>query len=377
MVVFQFTISILLAIGTLTIFQQIEHMKNQYPGFDKEQKLVIPFRGSTEVRDHYQSVKGELRDHHAVSGVTFTSHVPGRGVSNFSIALVGEADRKNQGMYHMYVDEDFITDYNIEMIAGRSYKLEMRTDVSDWERAGGFLMNEAAVAAFGWHLPEDAVGKQLLTGLSGREGPVIGVVKNFHFKGLQSAVEPLIIEFFPDRFRYITLTIKTDDLSDVMAYVTGFWSKIFPGAPMQSYFLDEDFDSLYRSEEQLGKVAGAFTIMGLCIACLGLLGLASIMAEQRTKEIGIRKVLGASAPKVVMMLSKKFAKWVFIANVLAWPLAWFGMNSWLETFAVHTGMNIWVLVASGLGALVVALITVSYRSFKAALTNPVNTLRYE
>lgn len=377
MVVFQFAISILLIVGTLIISRQIEFMKHHHLGFDKEQKLVIPVRGGASIRENYAFVKQALLDHPAIKGATVSSHVPGRGTTNFAIELVGEADRRNQGMLHIYIDTDFIPVYDIEMVAGRSYLSTMQTDISDWDKVGGFLMNEAAVKAFGLPGSEEAIGKRLRTGLGGREGPVIGVTRNFHYRGLQNKVDPLILEYFPVRFQYITLALNKDALDRAMAHVERTWKNFFPDVMLESYFIDEDFNRQYRSEERLGRVAGTFTLMGLIIACLGLLGLTSFMAEQRTKEIGIRKVVGATVPSIVLMLNREYIKWVLVANVISWPVAWFVMSQWLDNFATRMTITLWPFVLSGLGALAVALLTVSYQSVKAALANPVNSLRYE
>jgi len=377
MVVFQFAISILLIVGTLIILQQINFMKDQHLGFDKEQKLVIRVRGGASIRENHALVKQAFLDHPAILGATTSSHVPGRGTTNFAIRLVGEAEEKNQGMLHIYIDPDFIPVYGIDMASGRSFRKDMQTDISDWNGAGGFLMNEAALNAFGFQSPDEVIGKRLRTGLGGREGLVIGVTRNFHYKGLQKAVEPLILEYFPLRFRRITLSVNTGTLGHVMTHVEETWARFFPDVPLDLFFLDVDFDRQYRSEEQLSRVAATFTGIGLIIACLGLLGLASFMAEQRTKEIGIRKVVGATVPGIILMLAREYTKWILVANIIAWPVAWFVMKQWLTHFAVRMTIGLGPFILSGLVALVVALFTVSYQCTKAALANPVEALKYE
>lgn len=377
MVVFQFVISILLTIGTLTVFQQILFMKNQHPGFDRVQKLVIPVRGGVSIRENFTSVKNTLIQHPSISGASASSHVPGMQMNNFTISLVDEEDRKNQGMYHMYIDADFIPLYGIGMVAGRAFQSDRTTDFSDWERVGGFILNEAAVKAFRFHQPYEALGKRLNTGCGGREGMIIGVTKDFHYRGLQSAVEPLIMECFPARFQCLTLSLNTEKLDASIHHVTKTWEQFYPDVPLESYFLDAFFDREYRAEERLGKNVGVFTGMGLIIACLGLLGLASFTAEQRTKEIGIRKTVGAPTYRIVLMLSREYAKWVLAANIVAWPMAWFLMNRWLSSFATRTPIRLWIFILSGFAALVVAIVTVGAQSIKAALANPVKCLKYE
>ncbi len=371
LVVVQFTISVLLIVGTLTMYRQFNFMKNQYLGFEKEQKLILPLRDGISIQENFESVKDIFSKHSSVTGVTVSSTVPGRGLSNFGVVPVGEDDQKSQSMWHMYFDDDFIPDYGIDIVAGRAFQKEIKTDLM-----GAFLINEAAVRAFGWGRHEEALGKRLKTGLGDRVNPIIGVTKNFHYRGLQSEVEPLVMEFFP-WFRYITLSINITDLNETLAFVRSQWKALWPGNPFEHFFLDTDFDRQYRADEQIGNIFGIFTFLGLFIACLGLLGLASFTAESRTKEIGIRKVLGASVGGIVLMLSRQFTKWVLLANCIAWPVAYYFMNKWLENFAFRIDMGIWTFVLSGIFVLLIAVLTVSYQSVKAAVANPVDSLKYE
>ena len=372
LVVFQFVISVILIFGTLVMSSQFEFMKTQHLGFKKEQKLILPLRGGISIQENYESVKDLFSNHPSLSDASVSSTVPGRSVSNFGVSLVGEEDPKNQSMFHMYFDHDFIPDYGIDMVAGRAFQKDMSTDI-----AGAFLINEAAVTAFGWSSPEEALGKQLRTGFGGRLNPIIGVTKNFHYRGLQSEVEPLVMEFLPEMFRYVTLSINISNLKETLAFIESQWKSMYPNNPFENFFLDTDFDQQYRSDEQVGKIFSIFTVLGLFIACLGLLGLASFTAESRTKEIGIRKVFGASIAGIVIMLSKKFTKWVLLANVIAWPLAYYIMSRWLKNFAHRTDINILIFVLSGLLVLAIALLTVSFQSIRAAHANPVDSLRYE
>jgi putative ABC transport system permease protein len=372
MVVLQFSISLVLIIGTLIIYQQLRFMKDQPLGFDKEQKLVLPLRGGINIRENYESVKKRFLDHPAVQGATVSSTVPGREVSNFAITLVGEEDDKNQSMFHIFFDSDFISGFGIEIVAGRGFQKDMSTDVQ-----GAFLINEAAVKAFGWSEPEQALGKRLRTGFGGRVSPVIGVVKDFHYRGLQVQVEPLVMENNPDVFRNITLTLDTQDLASSLAFVESTWQEVFPENPYEQFFLDTDFERQYRSDERIGRIFGVFTSLGLFIACLGLLGLAAFAAEQRTKEIGIRKVMGASAAGIFLLFAKDFMKWIIVANLIAWPVAYLAADRWLSNFAYKTSLHLWVFLLSAVAVLTIALFTVSYQSLKAAVTDPVHSLRYE
>ncbi len=371
LVVVQFAISVMLIIGTLTMYRQFDFMKNHYLGFEKKQKLILPLREGINIQENYASVKDMFSKLPSVTGVTVSSTVPGRGLSNFGVVPVREDNPKGQSMFHMYFDDDFIPDYGIDMVAGRAFQKEMKTDFM-----GAFLINEAAVRAFGWSSPEEALGKRLKTGMGDRVNPIIGVTNNFHYRGLQSEVEPLVMEFLP-WFRYITLSIDISDLNETLAFVKSQWKALWPGYPFEHFFLDTDFDQQYRADERIGNIFGIFTFLGLFIACLGLLGLVSFTAESRTKEIGIRKVLGASVGGIVLLISMQFTKWILMANGIAWPVAYYFMDRWLKNFAFRIDMGVWTFVLSGFFVLLSAFLTVSYQSIKAAVVNPVNSLRYE
>jgi len=372
LVVVQFAISVFLIIGTLFMFKQFNFMKDQHLGFDKKQKLVLPLRGGIAIQKNFREIKEVFSKHATINGVTISSNVPGRAVSNYGVSLVGEEDDKNQSMFHTYFDPDFIPMYGIEMVSGRAFQEEMSTDFM-----GAFLINEAAVKAFGWTSPEEALGKRLQTGHGSRINSIIGVTKDFHYRGLQSAVEPLVMEYLPWTFRYITLSIDISSLKETMSFVESQWKMVFPNNPFESFFLDTDFDLQYRGDEQVGQIFSVFTVLGLFIACLGLLGLASFTTESRTKEIGIRKVLGASVPGIVIMLSKQFTKWVLVANCIAWPLAYYFLHQWLKSFAYSANIDIFTFLLSGFLVLILALVTVSFQTVRAATANPSDSLRYE
>ncbi|MCJ7580810.1 MAG: FtsX-like permease family protein, partial [Candidatus Aminicenantes bacterium] len=372
LVVVQFSISVFLIIGTLFMFKQFNFMKDQHLGFDKEQKLVLPLRGGIDIQENFRDIKNVFSNHPTINGVTISSSVPGRPVSNYGVKLVGEEDEKNQSMFHAYFDPDFIPIYGIELLSGRAFQEEMSTDFM-----GTFLINEAAVKAFGWTSPEEALGKRIQTGHGGRINPIIGVTKDFHYRGLQSAVEPLVMEYLPWTFRYITLSIDISNLKETMSFAESQWKTVFPNNPFESFFLDTDFDLQYRGDEQVGQIFSVFTVLGLFIACLGLLGLASFTTESRTKEIGIRKVLGASVPGIAMMLSKQFTKWVLVANCIAWPLAYYFLHQWMKSFAYSAKLGILTFLVSGILVLFLALVTVSFQTIRAATANPSDSLRYE
>lgn len=372
LVIVQFSISSALVVGTLFMHKQFQFMKSQPLGFDKEQKLVVPFRGGISVEKNYPFLKNAFLSNAAIEGAAFSSSVPGTTVSNFAIRLVGEADDKNQSMFHIYFDDDFIPLYGISMAAGRAFQKNMATDV-----AGAFLINEAAVKAFGWSRPEEALGKRLRTGLGGRVLPIIGVTKDFHYRGLQAPVEPLVMEFNPGRFYFLTLQVSSAGLKSVFAFVEKRWKDTFPGRPFESFFLDDAFNKQYQADERVGRIFGIFMLLGLFIACLGLFGLASFTAESRTREIGIRKVLGAASLRIVFLLSKQFAIWVLAANFIAWPAAYVFIQRWLRNFAFRTTLGPAIFILSGIIILAIAILTTSFQTVRAASANPADSLRHE
>ena len=373
LVVLQFSVSSALILGTLFMNDQVRFMKRQGLGFDKAQKLVVPLRGAISASHSYASVRNAfLGGESAIQGAALSSTVPGRGVSNYAIELVGEADNKNQSMFHLYFDENFVPLYGISVVAGRAFQKDMSTDI-----AGAFLINEAAVKAFGWSRPEEALGKRLRTGNGGRVLTIIGVTKDFHYRGLQAPVEPLAMEFNPGMLSYLTLQVEAAGARSALAFVERTWKETFPERPFESFFLDDDFDRQYRADERVGRIFGIFMLLGLFIACLGLSGLASFTASSRTREIGIRKILGASSPRIVGLLSKQFAIWVLVASLLSWPAAYLFIERWLKGFASRTTLGAGTFVLSAAALIGLALLTTSVQTVRAALANPADSLRHE
>jgi putative ABC transport system permease protein len=368
LVVAQFSITIVLIIGTLVVYKQIRFMKNMDLGFDKEQKLIIP----GNIRDRYESVKAEFMKNPSITGAAACWNVPGRLANLIEARLVGEKEEKAQSMNFYYVDHDFIPEYDIEIVAGRSFQKEIRSDIYD-----SFILNETAVRAFGFSSPEEVLGKKMYEGGSGGVGTIIGVTKDFFYKGLQTKVEPLVMQVRPDFFSTISLEVRTDNLKETISFVENKWNELQLGRLFSYFFLDEDFNRHYRSEENLGRLYATLTLLALFISCLGLAGLSAFSAQQRTKEIGVRKVLGAPVSGILFLLLSELLKWIFIANILAWPVAYFFMLQWLHSFAYRTKIGLWVFVFSAALAFLISVITVSYQSLRAALANPSNSLRYE
>ncbi|MFC1493294.1 ABC transporter permease [candidate division KSB1 bacterium] len=371
MVVFQFGIAIVLIICTFTITRQIDYMKNRGLGFDKEQMLIIQFKGRHDLGQRFEVLKEVFQEHPSIVNAAASNSIPGRGTSNYAFELLGESDNMNQSMFYLHVEPDFISTYGMEVVAGRNFSKEMPTDYEE-----SFMMNEAAVRAIGLSDPEDAVGKRMHSGY-GRSGNIIGVVKDFNYRSLERNIEPLVFAIRPGNFGYLSLKLDTENLSSTMDFINEKWSSLYPGKPMVYFFLDDDFNNQYLSEERMGTVFRIFTSLAIIIASLGLFGLTLFTAEQRTKEIGIRKTLGASVSSLIFELSKDFAKWVVISNLIAWPVAFIVMSRWLERFAYRTDLSVYFFITASIIGLLIAILTVSYQSIKAALGNPVDSLRYE
>ncbi|MCP4727891.1 MAG: FtsX-like permease family protein [bacterium] len=371
MVVFQFGIAIVLIICTLTITHQIDFMKNSGLGFDKEQMLVLRFKGGHDLSERYDLLKETFMENPSIISATASNSIPGRGTSNYAFELLGEPDNMNQSMFFLFIDTDYISSYGMEVVAGRDFSKEMTTDFEE-----SFILNEAAARAIGCPDPEEAIGKRMNSGF-GRRGNIIGVVKDFNYRSLESNIEPLVLTLRPGSFGYLSLKLETDNLSSTMDFVDEKWNSLYPGKPMVYFFLDDDFNNQYLSEERMSTVFGVFTSLAIVIACLGLFGLTLFTAEQRTKEIGIRKTLGASVSNLTIELSKDFTKWVVISNIIAWPIAYIAMSNWLEGFAYRTDLSIYFFITASIIGFLIAVLTVSYQSIKAALGNPVDSLRYE
>lgn len=281
----------------------------------------------------------------------------------------GEREKNSQPINFINIDYDFFNIYSLQMAAGRFFDRALGSDLE----SPGYVINEAAVKAFGWNSPEEAIGKSLMD----NRGQIIGVVKDFNFKGLQNKIEPLGMSVWSDHFGCFTLTINTQNLDKTTSYVEKVFTTFFPGEIFDYYFLDDFFNRQYRFEEKISRIFGVFTFLGIFIACLGLFGLASFIAEQRTKEIGIRKVLGASTAGIMLMLSKEFGIWIMTANIIAIPAAWYAADKWLQNFAYKITPGFDIFILTGLATLVFALTIVCYQSLKAAQSNPVNSLRCE
>jgi putative ABC transport system permease protein len=374
LVVFQFAISIALIVGTVIVYKQIVYMKNVKLGFDKEHVVVIP-RMSEAMRKSYQTTRSEILNISGVIDVAASDLVPGRGHLVAPFLPEGFADDQTIAMDYMDVDPHYIPTMGMEIAAGRNFSEDLSTDQDE-----SVLINETAAKKIGW---EDPVGKRFVLrpppGSGGEVGylTVIGVVKDFHLRSLRERIEPLVIFYDYESIRSFSIRIAPDNIPNTMSLLENKWRKLDPNNPFHFFFLDDSFDSQYRNEERLKNITLSFSFLAVLIGCLGLFGMASFMAEQRTKEIGIRKVLGASIPGIVFLVAKEFLLLVIVSNLIAWPVAYFTMSRWLQGFAYRTGINPLIFILSAVLALSIALITVSYQAIRVALSNPADALRYE
>ena len=372
LVTIQFVVSVAMIIGTTVVYQQLRFIQNKNLGFNKDQVLIL--HDTYLLGDKAKTFKEQLRNLSAVSSVTLAGYIPAGNSNNGTDGFLPESAENNGTPYRFttyQVDEDYLKTLGIGLVTGRNFSKSFGGD------SASVLINEAAAKQLGW---KDPIGKRLMTVGNGtpesrRTYTVVGVTKDFHFRSMHERIAPLVMFYGGDRYQ-IAVRIKTNDIPGLIKTLEKTW-KATSDNPFAYSFLDERFNNMYESEQRVGKLFGIFAGLAVVIACLGLFGLAAFTTLQRTKEIGVRKVLGASVLSIVSLLSKDFVKLVGIAIVIASPLAWYGMNQWLSDFAYKINIEWWVFPLAGVLAVGVALLTVSFQSIKAALTNPVKSLKRE
>jgi len=367
LVVAQFSISVALIIGTIVVYDQMSYMRNRELGFSKDQMIVMDTDGDPGKNAFNQAIKS-IR---AVKSTALSSSVPGSGNPGAYSEIEnkkGDLQIANLDLY--FVDFDYIDQFKIKVLAGRAFSRDFGTDTTQ-----AMVLNEAAIKMFGYSSPREAVGKRFKQW--GREGKIVGVIKDFHFRSLQQPIKPLSMRIEPGGSKLVSANVSAADLPATLAAIESKWKELIPNRPFSYYFLDEFFDKQYRGEERFGKLFLNFAILAIFISCLGLLGLASYSTMQRTKEIGIRKVMGASVSGIINLLSKEFLTLVILSFFIAMPLAWYFMHSWLQDFAYRTKISWWVFVLAGTIAVLIAVFTVSFQAIKAAIANPVKSLRTE
>jgi putative ABC transport system permease protein len=367
LVVLQFSLSVFLILGTLMIYRQVHYLRERDVGYDRDN--IVFFDIDTRFRNNIETIKTEWLSHSNILGVTLTDIAPYRWMSNAGYGDVHWEGKTNQQvkMVMTSVDYDYLKTFGLQMTQGRFFSKQYSTDASD-----AYVINQAAVRAMEM---DDPIGKELrVWDLKKR---IIGVVEDYHFESLHNRIIPMAMRIDPSWYFQACVKISSHNVPDTLAFLEDRWKEIYPEYPFEYRFLDETIQNQYRAEQAIGKLVTVFMVLALFISCLGILGLSSYMAEQRTKEIGIRKVLGATVSSIVRHISREFVVLVVIANVIIWPLAYFIMNRWLERFAYRISIGWWSFVLTGTGVLVVSLLTVSWQILRAATANPVDSLRYE
>nr|NIM11352.1 FtsX-like permease family protein [Candidatus Aminicenantes bacterium]NIM78133.1 FtsX-like permease family protein [Candidatus Aminicenantes bacterium]NIN17451.1 FtsX-like permease family protein [Candidatus Aminicenantes bacterium]NIN41347.1 FtsX-like permease family protein [Candidatus Aminicenantes bacterium]NIN84117.1 FtsX-like permease family protein [Candidatus Aminicenantes bacterium] len=371
LVVFQFAASIILIIGTLVVMNQLNYIQDKKLGFDKEQVLIL--HNAYLLDKQAETFKNEMLTHLQIKRATISGYLPIPSSRNSSAVFPeGQVANKNStSIQNWIVDYDYIKTLGMKVIKGRDFSREFSTDPS------AVIINQAAAKQFGWKEPID---KRLsrFTSLKGdmTTYTVIGMVEDFHFESLRDTIGPLVM-FLGEHKDLMSFRIDTGNIPGTIDLLRDKWNRFLPGQPFEYSFLDERFYEVYKAEQKLGQIFGAFAVLAIFVGCLGLFGLAAFIAEQRTKEIGIRKVFGASVSSIIGLLSREFVILVGIANIIAWPVAYFVMNKWLQDFAYRTPLSPLIFLAAGAAAIIIALLTTSYQAVKAAFTDPVKSLKYE
>ncbi len=380
LVTFQFCTSIFLLIVTAIVYKQLEYARNVNLGFNKE-NLVLIAGTPLDFRGQYEQFRNELLSNPKIVNAGGSSRVPpGQLTSSLRARPEGIPEDQQRGMQTVWTDFDFIETLGIEMAAGRSFSRDFPADAST-----GFILNEAAVEEIGW-TNESALNKSFGSSeisdweegqWENRDGKVIGVLKNFHFESLREEIIPTVYFVAPYMAWNYVIRIRSGDIPQTIAFIGEKWEQFNPEVPFEYTFVDENFAELYQNEERQAKIFGTFAGLAIFIACLGLIGLASFTAERRKKEVGIRKVLGASSMELVYLLSKEFTWIVVVAFLIAAPVAWMIMQNWMENFAYQANIGIMIFVFAGVSALLVAWLTVGFQTARAAFSNPVKAIQYE
>jgi len=377
LVVIQFTLSALLIISSVIIFKQVSYLHKKDLGFNKEQIMFFPMRGD-KMFNNPDEFKNQLLRSPGVSAVSIGYGFPGDAVAGDEILYWHNNEYVKQSATQLAVDYDYIKTLGLTVIAGRDFDKLRQTDKDD-----AFIINETAVKQLGYNTPEKAIGQKLAWNVWGgptdslKKGTVIGVVKDFNYKSLYDKVEPAVLQIFPGAAWKVAVKIKTAGIATTMTGIENIWARYSPDYPLEYNFLDENFSRMYQSEDKLQSLVWIFTSIAVFIGCMGLFGLAAYTTERRRKEIGIRKVLGASTQNIMLLLSKSFVQLVVISLIIASPLAFWCMHNWLQNFAYRVNINAGIFVITGAVVLAIAFVTVSIQAIKAAVANPVKSIRTE
>ena len=368
LVVVQFTVSIVMIIATLITYQQLNYLNDRELGYTKEQVALV--YNSYRLGDHYEAFYHELTQHPAIINASQSSDVPTERLTSFSGTSIQRGDSlvaTDIVMKEVRIDPEYFTTYQIPLVSGRSFSKDIGSDDST-----SFIINETAARMVGWS-NEEAVGQTIKN--EPTSGTVVGVVQDFHFESLHQAIVPIIFNGNSDRFHELSVRVSAADMPEALAHMETTWKQFVPDQPFNYEFLSEAYRHLYDSERSQNELFIIFAGLAIFIAAMGLFGLATFNTQQRTKEVSIRKVLGAPVGSILRLLSKEILVLTFIANLIAWPIAWYFMDKWLSGFAYHIEMNIFTYLLAGVLALVITLITIGSQTVKAALTNPATILR--
>jgi ABC-type antimicrobial peptide transport system permease subunit len=366
LVVTQFSIAIVLIIGTIVTAKQLNYIRNKELGFNRQHVISLPM--NPVLRESYEAFKSETLNHHSVIHVTSAQNRPTQVGNINPVYWEGRGPEQYETMRFITCDHDYIKTFEMELVDGRDFSRDFPTDIQN------YIVNEEAIKFMGL---EDPVGK--LFSIWENEGQIIGVVKNFHSRPLHNEIEPLVLTLAQNNWgpNYVFLRIGPENISQTLDDLAKTWKKFAPNYPFDFQFLDEAFEQLYRTDQRTGTIFKYFAILAVFISCLGIFGLAAFTAELRTKEIGIRKVLGASLSGIVSLISREFVMLLTLANVIAWPIAYFLMKRMLNNYAYRTNITLWIFLIAGVLAYSIALLTVSFQAIKAARTDPARALRYE
>jgi len=378
LVIFQFSLSIFLIIGTLIVYQQVHYMLHQNLGLNTNQVLVLdrPGKWDTARTTHsllVERFKEALERNPAIEGIGMSDEIPGKEIRWPATYTVKNSVGENPIPFNTTtIDEHYLSTLGMKLLAGRNFSLSYKTDQR------GLILTESAARMLGFKTPQEATGKELIS--DNDTYTILGITNDFHQVSLQKKMQPAIFQFNGKDFReyeYYLVKIKAGNIPQATRAVENAWNDSFKGNPFGYYFLDDYFDRQYKSEIQFGIIFGAFSIIAITIACIGLIALVAFMIEQRTKEIGVRKILGAEVQDIILLLTRDFVWLVFLANIIAWPLGWLLMNNWLTDFAYRIHISWLVFIAAGSTAFIIAIATISAQAIKAALTNPIKSLRTE
>jgi putative ABC transport system permease protein len=379
LITIQFLVAIIFIAGSITLYLQVQFLSNQPLGFNQNLVLSLPLDsgnnlnavlrpGDPTLRKRMNTFDKNLLTNPNIKAVTQCSRLPGLSAISRNISTDGIPTAENIISKTLSVDYDFSETFELKLAAGRDFDASFGTD-----HTSAFLINEKAVKLLNWKNPENALGQKMM--MNGKDGLIVGVLKDFHFESLHAEITPLVLEVSPGGFNYFALRIENSNIQETLRFIEDKWKDAFPEKGFEYTFLDETLNDTYLAEKRLSTMIGYFALVAIFIACFALFGLAALLTQQRFKEIGIRKVLGASVTQILQLISKDFIKLIGFAMTLAVPMTWYLLKDWLANFAYGIDFPWWTTIASGLAVMLIAFITISLQSVKAAISNPVDAIR--